>query len=123
MWIDAAFVLVCSSKRREKPKRQDFLITGRSVPTLIYDYELSVMTERTNLHVQETEMSFFCRVTGLYFKDRERSSAIQEGLGALSHQESSYHYISIPLRAGGAQGRWSEPLSSTVAPSNQTLIT
>ncbi|TWW77646.1 hypothetical protein D4764_12G0010360 [Takifugu flavidus] len=52
------------------------------VPTLTYGHELWVMTERTRSQVQAAEMSFLRRVTGLSLRDRVRSSAIREELGA-----------------------------------------
>ncbi len=47
------------------------------VPTLNYGHELWVVTERMRSQIKAAEMSFPCRVTGLSFRDRVRSSDIQ----------------------------------------------
>ena len=49
------------------------------IPTLTYGHELWVVTERTRLRIQEAEMGFICRVSGLSLRDRVRSSVIREG--------------------------------------------
>ena len=53
-----------------------------SVPTLTYGHELWVVAERTKLRVQAAEICFLRREAGLSLRDRVRSSAIQEQLGA-----------------------------------------
>ena len=39
------------------------------------------MTERTRLQIEEAEMGFLRRVSGLSLRDRVRNSVIREGLG------------------------------------------
>ena len=51
------------------------------VPSLTYDHELWVMTERTRSRIQAVEMSFLRRVAGRSLRDRVRSSATREELG------------------------------------------
>ena len=47
------------------------------VPTLTYRHELWVVTERTKSRIQEAEIGFLCRVSGLSLRDRVRSSVIR----------------------------------------------
>ncbi|TWW77869.1 hypothetical protein D4764_12G0012590 [Takifugu flavidus] len=85
-WIGAASTVMRTLHRSVVVKRElsqkAKLSIYRSifVPTLTYGHELWVMTERTRLRVQATEMSFLRRVAGLSLRDRVRSSAIQEEL-------------------------------------------
>ncbi|KAK3542618.1 hypothetical protein QTP86_031319, partial [Hemibagrus guttatus] len=51
------------------------------IPTLTYDHELWVMTERVRSRIQAAEMSFLCRVAGRSLRDRVRSSVPREELG------------------------------------------
>ena len=51
------------------------------VPTLTYGRELWVVTKRTRSRIQEAEIGFLRRVSGLSLRDRVRSSVIREGLG------------------------------------------
>ncbi|KAK3561731.1 hypothetical protein QTP86_012984 [Hemibagrus guttatus] len=51
------------------------------VPTLTYDHELWVMTERVRSRIQAAEMSFLRRVAGRSLRDRVRSSVTREELG------------------------------------------
>ncbi|KAK3510626.1 hypothetical protein QTP70_011883 [Hemibagrus guttatus] len=51
------------------------------VPTLTYDHELWVMTERVRSRIQVAEISFLRRVAGHSLRDRVRSSVTWEELG------------------------------------------
>ncbi len=63
------------------------------VPTLTYGHELWVMTERTRSRIQAAEMSFLCKVSGCFLRDRVRSSVTREELksrdAAPRHREES----------------------------------
>lgn len=49
------------------------------IPTLTYGHKLWVATERTRSQTQTAEMSFLCRMSGLSFIGRVRSSVTWEG--------------------------------------------
>uniref|UniRef100_A0A8C6Q6L6 Reverse transcriptase domain-containing protein n=1 Tax=Nothobranchius furzeri TaxID=105023 RepID=A0A8C6Q6L6_NOTFU len=68
-------------KRELSQKAKLSIYRSIYVPTLTYDHELWVVTERTRLRIQVAEMSFLRRVAGLSLRDRVRSSVILEGLG------------------------------------------
>uniref|UniRef100_A0A669C5T3 Reverse transcriptase domain-containing protein n=1 Tax=Oreochromis niloticus TaxID=8128 RepID=A0A669C5T3_ORENI len=67
-------------KRKLSVKAKLSIYWSIYVPTLTYGHELWVVTERTRLRIQATEMGFLRRVAGLSLGDRVRSSAIREGL-------------------------------------------
>ena len=71
-------------------------------PTLTYVHEGWVMTERTRSRIQTAEMGFLRRVAAFSFRDRVRSSAIREGLGAepllLCVERSQLRWIGHLLR-------------------------
>ena len=72
-------------------RRLAAVIRGEKYP-LTYGHELWVVTERTRSRIQEAEMGFHRRVSGLSLRDRVRSSVIREGLGVeplLLHIERS----------------------------------
>ena len=52
------------------------------VPTLTYGHDRWVITKRMRSRVQAAKMGFLRRVAWVSLRDRVRSSAIQEGLGA-----------------------------------------
>ncbi|TWW55955.1 hypothetical protein D4764_09G0010050 [Takifugu flavidus] len=83
-------------KRELSQKAKLSIYRSIFVPTLTYGHELWVMTERTRSRVQAAEMSFLHRVAGLSLRDRVRSSAIREELGAES----------LLLRVERSQMRW-----------------
>ncbi|XP_030580212.1 5-hydroxytryptamine receptor 3A-like [Archocentrus centrarchus] len=63
------------------------------IPILTYGHELWVVTERSGLRMQETEMSFLHRVACLYLRDRLRSAAIQSGHGSSSELQDGDQQI------------------------------
>ncbi|TWW63115.1 hypothetical protein D4764_03G0001230 [Takifugu flavidus] len=68
-------------KRELSQKAKLSICQSIFVPILTKGHEVWVMTERTRSQGQAAEISFFCRVAGLFLRDRVRSSAIWEELG------------------------------------------
>lgn len=83
-------------KRELCPQTRLTVYTSVYLPILTYGHECWVMTKRTGLQVQATEMRLLRGVAGLTFRDRVRSSVIQENLGVES----------LLLRIKRSQFRW-----------------
>ncbi len=75
--------LYCTVMTKIEPSQKAKLSIYRSVflLTLTYDHEGWVMTKRMRSQIQEAEMGFFGRVTGISVRDKVRSSVICEKLG------------------------------------------
>jgi len=68
--------------KRELSRKAKFSIYWSVyVPTLTYDHELWIVTERTRLRKQAAKISFFRRLARLSLRDRVQSSDIRRELG------------------------------------------
>ena len=79
---------------KQEISRMAKLLNYRSifVPTLTYGHDLWVVTERMRTHVEAAEMSVLRRVTGIFLRDRVRSSSFRDACGVeplLFHTERS----------------------------------
>lgn len=68
----------CCDKEGAKPEAKFSIYPSISIPTLIY--EIAVMSKRMRSRVQESEMSFLYRVSGISRRDRVNSSDIWKEL-------------------------------------------
>jgi len=83
------------------------------VPTLTYDHELWVVTERTRSRIQAAEMSFLHRVAGLSLRDRVRISGIRRELGVQSAEVVWASDSDTSFRGFPGKSNWKETPGKT----------